>query len=336
MCGTQVRRRQPRDHEGGWRLSVARVHRVVSEVTTSAPAGVLYGLIADATQWPLYFRPCVHVERLAFDGAHERLRTWAMTEGQVSSWVSSRDLDVSRRRVTFRQDLTDAPVASMNGMWEVRPLGDRCQVVLEYQFTVDGDAPAEVAWTERVTRVNGEAQLDQLVWVAERWPRLDELELVTENTVRFEGSADAAFDFLYRAEGWTAGLPQVRGVRLVESKPGVQVMTVDGLADDGGAQHTESVRICFPGAGRLVHKETITSALLSAHTGEWSVEPDESGVNLTARHHVLLREDAIVGVLGRNATVAQARQHVRDELGRQDHLVLHQAIRHAAGAVRVL
>lgn len=309
---------------------------MVSEVTTSAPAAVLYELIADATQWPLYFRHCVHVERLGFDGAHERLRMWALTEGQVSSWVSSRELDLGLRCVTFRQDLTDAPVASMNGVWAVRPLGDRCQVVLEYQFTVTGDAPADVAWTERVTRANGQAQLEQLVWVAERWSRLDELELVLEDTVRFEGSADAAFDFLYRAGDWIAGLPHVRGVRLTESRPGVQVMTVDGLADDGSAHHTESVRICFPGAGRLVHKETVTSALLSAHTGEWSVEPDESGVNLTTRHHVLLREDAVAGVLGEKATLAEARQHVRDELSRQDQLVLSRAIGHAAGEVRVL
>ncbi|MFG2603379.1 SRPBCC family protein [Streptomyces sp. NPDC048514] len=317
-------------------MSVARVHRMVSEVTTSAPAGVLYGLIADATQWPLFFPHCLHVERLGFDGAHERLRMWAMTEGRVSSWVSTRDLDVGRRCVTFRQDLTDAPVESMTGMWTIRPLGHRCQVVLEYQFTVTGDAPDQVAWAERVTRANGRDQLDRLVWVAERWPRLDELELAVEDSVRLEGSADAAFDFLYRAEDWTAGLPDVRGVRLVEDYPGVQIMTVDGLAGDGSAHHTESVRICFPGAGRLVHKETVTSPLLSAHTGEWSVEPDESGVNLTARHHVLLREDAIADVLGAGATLAEARQHVREALSRQEHLVLHQAIRHAAGAVRVL
>ncbi|WP_225840500.1 SRPBCC family protein [Streptomyces sp. NK08204] len=317
-------------------MSVARVHRVVSEVATSAPAAVLYGLMADATQWPLFFQHCVHVERLAFDGTHERVRMWAMTDDRLSSWVSSRELDMDSQRVTFRQDHTDTPVESLSGVCSVRPLGDRSQVVLECSFTVTGDAPADVAWAKRVVRTHSHAQLDRLVWLAERWLRLDDLVLSFEDTVRFQGSADAAFDFLYRADDWPSDLPHVRSVRLVESMPGVQVMAMDGLTGDGSANHTESVRICFPGAGRLVHKETVTSALLSAHTGEWSIEPDASGVSLTARHHVLLREDAIAGVLGERATLAEARGYVRDELSLHTHLALEQAVRCAAGVVRAL
>lgn len=317
-------------------MSRTREHRVVSEVTAAAPAGVLYGLIADATRWPLFVQPCLHVEQLDFDGTHERLRLWAMAGDRITSWVTHRDLDVGRRRVEFRQELTTAPVESMSGVWTVRPLGDRCQVTLEHTFTVNDDAPAHVAWVEQVTRANSMAQLERLAWLGERWAGLDDLVLSFENSVRFKGPAEVAFDFLYRAEDWPVRLPHVSGLEVSESAPGVQRMTMDSITADGATHRTESVRICFPSAGRLVYKQTRTAGLMTAHTGEWSVVPDENGVTLSARHDVLLRQDTLADVLGPGATLDDAAQHVRDELGRASLLVLTHAERFAARAVRVL
>ncbi|MFF4020798.1 aromatase/cyclase [Streptomyces sp. NPDC001843] len=317
-------------------MTDARVHRAVREVTASAPAGVLYGLIADATQWPLFFQPCLHVEQLDFDGTHERLRMWATAGDEIASWVSSRRLEVGRRRVEFRQDVTAAPVESMSGVWTVQPLGDRCRVTLEHTFTVVGDDPADVARLERITHANSRAQLDRLAWLAERWTRLDDLVLSFEDTIRLKGPAELVFDFLYRASDWPGRLPHVHTMRLVEETPGVQVMAMDSATSDGTAHRTESVRMSFPGAGRLVYKQTRTAPLLAAHTGEWSVDPDESGVQVTARHTVLLREEAVEQVLGPGATLADARRHLREELGEASLVVLHHAARHATGAVRVL
>jgi aromatase len=314
----------------------ARVHRAVSDVTASAPAGVLYGLIADATQWPLFFKPCLHVEQLDFDGTHERLRMWATAGEEIASWVSSRRLDVGRHRVEFRQDVTAAPLESMSGVWTVKPLGDRCRVTLEHAFTVAGDAPADVARLQRIIRANSHAQLDRLAWLAERWTRLDDLVLSFEDTVRVKGPAELVLDFLYRAADWPDALPHVHTLQLTENVPGVQVMSMGSSTADGSLHRTESVRICFPGAGRITYKQTRTSSLLAAHTGEWLIEPDEAGLNVTARHTVLLWEDAVEPVLGPGTTMEQARQHVREELGLASLLVLDHAARHATGAVRVL
>lgn len=313
----------------------ARVHRAVSEVTASAPAGVLYGLIADATQWPLFFPPCVHVEQLDFDGTRERLRMWAVTGDRVTSWVSSRHLDVGRRRVEFTQDLPADPIRTMSGVWTVEPLGDGSdgsKVTLEHTFTVDGDASVDVASVQRVVR----APLDRLAWLAERWTRLDDLALSFEDTVRIKGPAELIFDFLYRAADWPGELPHVRTLEVAEDAPGVQVMSMGSMSGDGRAHSTESVRICFPSAGRIVYKQTRTSPLLAAHTGEWSVEPDESGVNVRARHNVLLSEDGVRQVLGEGTALAVAGRQVRDELGWAGRLVLQHAAQHAVGAVRVL
>lgn len=314
----------------------SRVHRAVCEVTASAPAGVLYGLIADAAQWPLFFQPCLHVEQLDFDGTHERLRMWATAGEEIACWVSSRRLDVGRHRVEFRQDVRAAPVESMSGVWTVTPLGDRCKVTLEHAFTVAGDAAADVARLERITHANSRAQLDRLAWLAERWARLDDLVLSFEDTVSLKGPAELVFDFLYRAADWPGRLPNVHSTRLVEDTPGVQVMAMGSVTGDGTLHRTESVRVCFPSAGRIVYKQTRTSPLLAAHTGEWCVDPDASGLDVTARHTVLLREDTVERILGPGATIVDARRHLREELGRSSRVILDRAAHHATSAVRVL
>lgn len=319
-----------------WTMPETRVHRAVSEVIASAPAGVLYGLIADTTQWPLFFAPCVHVEQLEFDGTRERLRMWATAGGRIVSWVSSRRLDVGRRRVEFTKDLPDAPVGSMSGVWSVQPLGDRCRVTLEHTFTVAGEDPADVAYVTQATHANSRSQLDSLAWMAERWTRLDDLTVSFEDSVHVKAPAELIFDFLYRAEDWPVQLPHVHSLDVTEQTAGVQVMRMNSQAADGTAHTTESVRICFPSAGRIVYKQTRTDPLLAAHTGEWSLEPDESGVNLRARHHVMLAEEGIEPLLGAGTGLPQAASHVRERLGRAGLLVLQHATRHAAGAVRVL
>ncbi|MFE9564886.1 aromatase/cyclase [Streptomyces sp. NPDC006487] len=318
-------------------MSDARVHRTVHEVIAAAPAGVMYGLIADATRWPLFFQPCVHVEQLDFDGTRERLQMWVTAGGTVKSWVTSRHLDVERLRVEFTHDLPAAPTQSMSGVWTVVPLGEHAaKVTLEHSFTVAGDVPADVAWVERVTLENSRAQLDRLAELAERWTRLDDLVWSFEDTVRVNAPSELVFDFLYRAGDWPAELPHVNRLQLVENEPGVQVMSMGSLSLNGSSHSTESVRICFPGAQRICYKQTLTSPLLTAHTGEWSVEPDESGVILTARHNVLLCEENIESVLGEGTDAVAAGRHLREAMGQAGLSVLRHAAQYAIDSVRVL
>ncbi|NEB13857.1 cyclase [Streptomyces coelicoflavus] len=294
-------------------------------MTVPAPGGVLYGLIADATVWPLFFPPCVHVEQLDFGGTRERLRMWAVMDGRISSWVSHRHLDAGRRRVEFRQERPSAPVETMTGVWTVLPFGDGSRVTLEHAFTVVGDAPADVAWTERVTRANSRAQLRRLAWLAERWTRLDDLVVTFEDTVRAKVPAETVLDFLYRAGDWPDDLVDARPLTVREDTPGIQVLSLDGRSATG----REAVRISFPGAGRLVHKHTRTSGPLAAYTGEWTVEPRPgAGFDVTVRHDVLLDDDA-----GPDGDAARG---ACDEVGRAGRRLLEHAVRHAHEAVRVL
>lgn len=318
-------------------VSGERVHRTTHSVEVAAPAGVVYGMISNAVQWPLFFPPNVHVERLEFDGRDERLRMWAVANGQVRSWLSRRVQDPEARRIDFRQQHPQAPVESMNGSWTVqeRP-GGTSLLTLLHDFTVIDDRPEDVSWTQRAVDTNSTAELAQLKRLAERWTRLDELVLSFEDAVRVKGPAELVYDFLYRVGDWPELVPHVARLDLTEDAPGVQVMAMDTRTADGATHTTESVRICFPHAGRIVYKQTRTPALMEAHTGEWSVLPDESGVTVISQHNVVLREEAVERVLGEGADLAQARRYVREALGRNSTATLNLAKRHAESAIRVL
>lgn len=318
-------------------MAVERVHRTQYAVDVAAPAGVVYGLIADTTQWPLFVPASIHVERLDFDGSQDRFHMWVLANGQVRSWLSHRTLDAARRRIEFRQETPAEPVSSMGGGWTVEPLGpDRCRLNLEHDFTVAGNRLEDVAWVRRATDTNSRAELERLRETAERWNRLDDLLLTFEDSVRINGPAELVYDFLYRIADWPDLMPHVARTDVAEPRPGVQLTGVDILSADGATHTMEAVRVCFPHSGRILWKHTRPSPLADAHTGEWSVIPDEQGVQVIARHSVLLREEGIEEVLGAGADLARARAHVRETASRFSLATLEFAGQHAGTAVRTL
>ncbi|MFD5508224.1 aromatase/cyclase [Streptomyces sp. NPDC059761] len=317
-------------------MAAERVHRSVHETEVAAPAGVVYGLIADPVQWPLYFPPNVYVERLEFDGVHERLRMWATANGRVKSWTSRRVLDAAARRIEFRQEVPAAPLSAMTGTWIVEPLGaERSRLVLLHDFSVAGDRAEDVEWVERATDTNSRAELGNLARLGERWGGLDDLVMSFEDTVRVDAPPELVYAFLERAEQWPQLLPHVSRLELTEPAelPGVQVMAMDTLTADGSAHTTESVRVCFPAAGRIVYKQTRTPALMSAHTGVWTVTGGAYGSTVTSQHGVVLREEAIAGVLGASADLAAARRYVREALGRNSTATMTYAKQYAEAAL---
>ncbi|MFF3487423.1 aromatase/cyclase [Streptomyces sp. NPDC002701] len=312
-----------------------RVHRTSHSTEVDAPAGIVYGLISDAVRWPLFFPPNLHVERLETDGTNERLRMWATANGQVRSWISRRVQDPGTRRVEFSQAHPQAPVDMMRGTWAVAELpGGTTLLTLLHDFTVHGDRAQDVAWVERAVDTNSRAELASLRGLAERWTRLDDLVLSFEDSVHVDAPAELVHDFLHRAGDWPRLIPHVSRLDLTEDTPGVQVMAMDTLTADGAVHTTESVRICFPHAGRIVYKQTTTPALMEAHTGEWSVVSGENGTTAVAQHSVVLREDAVERVLGPGADLTQARRYVREALGRNSTATLELARRHAESVVR--
>ncbi len=319
-------------------MSSQRVHTSEQTVPVAAPAGVVYGLLADAVRWPLLLPSPVHVERIDFDGVRERLRLWDVVDERVRSFHLRRVLHPQSRTVEFEREDTARPGTPTTGTWTVRALDeDRSVLTLRQDRTLEHLPAAESTRSRHQWQQEPAAELAHLKDIAERWEHLDATLLSFEDSVHLTGPAESAYDFLYRIADWPERLPHVEAATVVEDTPGVQIAAVDTCATpDGRTLATRAVRLCFPSAARIVYKELVTPRLIAAHTGEWSLLPDGDGVRAVCARQVMLREEAVEEVLGPGTGLAEARRYVRTWLGRAGAQTLSLARWHAQNTVRRL
>ena len=99
---------------------------------------------------------------------------------------------------------------------------------------------------------------------------------------------------------------------------------------DGSVHTTRSIRVAF-GRNRIVYKQTEVPALMTAHTGEWNIKPsgDGAGVDVSSRHSVTIRPEAIVRILGEGADVPAAREFVQRALSTNSTTTMKLAKAHA-------
>ncbi|MGP4003264.1 aromatase/cyclase [Streptomyces sp. 8N706] len=296
-------------------------------ITVAAPPETVYGIIADTAQWPVHFHPTVHVEQLERGEGTERFRIWAVAGAEVKSWTSRRELDREALRITFRQEVSQPPIAAMGGSWIMKPLPDGgTEVVLRHSYRAVGDAPQDLAWIDEVTDRNSRTELANIKALAERAAEREELTLSFEDTVLVHGEPSDVYDFLRRAQDWPDRLPHVSRMALREDEPGVQIMEMDTVTADGSRHTTSSVRVCLDGdAKRIVYKQTVVPPLMTAHTGVWTVAAARGGVSVTSQHTVVIRPEAVAGVLGEGATVADAREFARTALSTNSRITLEHA-----------
>ncbi|MFC9745664.1 nuclear transport factor 2 family protein [Streptomyces niveus] len=308
-------------------MSDETVHETLHEIDVDAPAGAVFDLVADAPAWPAHFPPSVHVERLEGDDRQERLRIWATANGEIKTWTSHRVLDPEGLRVTYRQEKSQPPVRGMSGEWQLEPLDERrTRVRFIHRFSAVDDDPRHVEWIRRAIDTNTGSELEALrAGVEDADPRLT---FSFDDSVRVDGSAKDAYEFIRAADRWTERLPHVARVVLTEDSPNEQILEMDTRTAAGDIHTTRSVRICFP-AERIVYKQIRTPALMAAHTGEWIFEEDEEGCTVTSRHTVRIAPDAVTEVIGEHAGVPEARALIREALGRNSRATLEHAATYA-------
>lgn len=291
-------------------------HREVEhEISVRAPADVVYGLVADVSDWPQVFPPTVHVEHLEREPGRERIQLWATANGEAKTWVSRRELDPAGRRVTFRQERSTPPVGAMGGAWVVEPVtATESRVRLLHDYRAADDDPESLAWIDRAVDRNSHAELAALKAAAEVAAGPDELRMTFDDSVEVDGPVEEVYAFVNEAQLWSERLPHVDRVSLTEDSPGLQVLEMDTRTKDGSVHTTESVRVTFPHE-RIAYKQTRLPALMSLHTGLWTFTRTGRGVSATSRHTVVINEAGIDQVLGAGADVQQARAFVRGALG---------------------
>jgi aromatase len=287
---------------------------VEHQITVLAPADSVYELIADVTHWPRVFPPTVHIEHEQLSESEERIRLWATANGAVKTWTSRRQLDAGARRVEFRQEISQPPVAAMGGTWIVEPLAAReCAVRLLHDYQAVEGTAENLAWIERAVDRNSTAELGALKSTAELGSDRTDLMLSFEDTVQIAGSARDVYEFIYDATQWVHRLPHVARVALREDVPNIQVLEMDTEAPNGSVHTTTSVRVCFP-ENRIIYKQIVLPALMTVHTGRWLLQECAQGLAVTSQHTIVIKPLAIAAVLGATATVADARNFVRTAL----------------------
>ncbi|GAA4765730.1 MULTISPECIES: aromatase/cyclase [Streptomyces] len=295
-------------------MSDSQPREVEHEITVSAPASEVYRLIADVENWPRIFPPTIYVDHVERSGDEELIRIWATANGEAKNWTSRRHLDPEAMRITFRQQVSTPPVATMGGTWIIEALSEtESRVRLQHDYTAVGDDPAGLAWIEEAVDRNSRSELAALRTNVELATASGELTFSFEDTVEIAGAAKDVYDFINEAGLWSERLPHVATVRLSEESPGLQTLEMDTRAKDGSVHTTKSYRVCLEGE-RIAYKQTTLPALMNLHTGLWTFRETDAGTLATSQHTVVIRAENIGRILGPEADVAQAKEYVRSAL----------------------
>ncbi|MEU6311920.1 SRPBCC family protein [Streptomyces sp. NPDC047014] len=309
-----------------------RVYRSRAGRGVPAPAGVVYGMLADAARWPLLLPAPLHVERIDFDGTRERLRLWDLTTaGHVRSSHLHRTLDPHARTLTFRQEDLTRPHTPTTGTWTVHPDGDtRTRLTLHQEHTAE--ALTDPAHHQQHAQHDTDTLLGQLTAAAAGWEHLDGLLLAFEDSLHLDGPPELVYDFLHRIADWPARLPHIDHADVREDTPGIQLADLHTTTPDGRPATTRTARLCFPAAARIVFKELHPPAPLAAHTGEWTLTPHHDGTRATCTQQILLRPTPHTTAAGH----AETRRQIRTRLSATSLRTLRLADWRARTAVRRL
>ncbi|WP_410606473.1 aromatase/cyclase [Amycolatopsis sp. lyj-109] len=289
---------------------------VEHQIKVHAPAGQIYRFIAEVANWPRIFPPSVHVEYLERGDAEERIQIWATANGEPKTWTSRRTLDPAARRIDFRQEKSQNPLAAMGGAWVIEPLSDEESLVrLLHDYRAIDDDPEKLEWIAKAVDRNSQAELAALKANAELATDTPDLLLTFTDTVQVGGSAKDVYDFINEANLWAERLPHVAKVKMTEDAPGLQLLEMDTRTKDGSTHTTRSVRVTFP-HDRIAYKQIELPPLMTVHTGEWAFAENPGGVLVSSRHTVAINEPNITKILGADAGVPEAREFVRDVLGK--------------------
>lgn len=305
------------------------VHHTEHRIEVAAGPDAVYELVADVTRWPRVFGPTIHAEQLERTTHDERIRLWATANGDVKTWTSRREFQPQRRTVTFHQEVSQSPVASMRGDWIIEPLADgQTSVLLTHDYTAVDDVPDAEEWIARAVDRNSRAELASLKSAVEKSAAGAGGELTFEDTVLIDSSLSAVYSFLYEAGRWPDRLPHVERLVLREDAPGLQHLEMDTRAKDGSTHTTASVRVCFSD-DRIYYKQLVLPPLLTLHLGCWTLTPTSDGrVSATSRHTVRINPDKLE-LLGAGTTVEDAQAYIRGALGTNSLATLQHAKAHA-------
>lgn len=277
-------------------MSTLDRNTVQHTATVSAPARLVFDLVAGLSDWSQFHEPAVHAETIDRHDASERVRHWwVVDDDTVRTWDAGWRFDPERLIIDYQT----APGASgPRGRWTFRAVGDTMtEVVLTHEACADGL----------------EGLLPSVAAAAELAEQRADLVVDFEDTLFSAGELDDAYAYLYEANRWPERIPHVSRLVLQEDVPNIQFFDMDTQTSDGAAHTTRSVRICRPPT-KIVYKQIHLPKLLAGHTGHWRFTPTREGFIMGARHTAIIKPETLA-ILGPDTTVLDARRYLRRVLG---------------------
>lgn len=310
--------------------STARVDR--HTIRIGAGAGEVFGRLVDVSRWSEMFEPTIHGTELSRRDGVQTIQLWATANGEPKTWVSERVLDEAGRSIRFAQSVPAPPVAEMSGTWSVTPEpAGGCTVELVHTYRAVDDAPESLEWIATAVETNSTKELAALKTACEAAGDDDAAPFSFADSVDTEADPRLIFDFLDRGGEWADRLDHVAEAEQREYPGGLQFLRMSTRTPDHSTHVTESFRVSQAPAV-LLYKQTTLPALLSLHTGRWSITPYGEKWRVTSAHTVAIRGQAVKAVLGPDATVADARALARRNLGDNSRKTLEAAARWATDA----
>ncbi|MFF4434471.1 SRPBCC family protein [Streptomyces sp. NPDC001513] len=304
----------------------------VHTTTISNSADEVYRRLESVGQWSQMFEPTIHSTELAREGNKQTIQLWAVANGEPKSWVSERHLDPVARTIRFAQTITAPPVAEMSGEWTVLPLTeDSCSVRLTHTYRAEADSEEALAWIAKAVDTNSTKELAALKAALERDADSELSAFTFADSVETTADPVLLFSFLDRGELWSGRLDHVVEAEMKEFSDGLQLLRMRTRTPDGDSHVTESYRVSQSPA-RLLYKQVTLPALLELHTGEWTISPSGESWKVTSKHTVAINPEAVQKVLGPDATVVDAKELARRNLGNNSLRTLEAAVRWADAA----
>ncbi|WP_329016530.1 SRPBCC family protein [Micromonospora rifamycinica] len=274
-------------------------------VPVTAPAPLVFDLLADLGSWPHFHGPSVHAEPIGVDGHGQRFRHWwVIDDHTVRTWEASWQFAREQLRIGYEFAPHQPGAAGVRGSWTVHPSSDTTAQV-RWEQTVVGEGSHDAAGAEREMR----ELLDAVRSAAEHDEERRDLVVDFEDPLFVAGPVEAAYEYLYEADKWPERIPHVSRLVLEEKVPNIQFFDMDTHTPDGSPHTTRSVRICLPNH-RILYKQIHLPKLLDGHTGHWSFTPTREGFILGARHTAVIKPSAL-SILGPDTTVLDARRYLR-------------------------
>lgn len=297
---------------------------VTHTIQVSADADTVFARLLDVSGWADMFEPTIHACELSHHEGVQTIQLWATANGEPKTWVSERQVDVKARTICFQQSVCATPVAEMSGTWRVvAGPDDTCTVELDHSYRAEGDDPSSLAWIAAAVEANSTKELAALKATCEADD--DSSPFTFSDAIETDADPQRVFAFLDEGGRWADRLDHVADATMTEYPGGLQRLRMSTRTPDHDTHVTESYRVSQSPAV-LRYKQSTLPALLSLHTGRWTITPAGEKWRVTSTHTVAIKCEAITDVLGVDYTPREARDLARANLGNNSRRTLEAAV----------